>query len=158
MPEPKHLTNLERLPIAQQHYEQWFESGCEFLIDYGHCFERANYKKAAFELHQSVERFYACILLVLSNYRPRTHNIKNLRNMAIDKASPESPLNNIFLGNDKFQRRCFERLKRAYIDSRYSEHYKINQEELEWLVYETEKLKKTTQLICETHITNLKPN
>ena len=152
LPEPKHLTNAERRPIAQEHYDQWFESACEFLIDYGNCFERASYKKAAFELHQSVERFYACILLVLSNYRPRTHNIKNLRNMAIDRTSPDSSLNDIFPGKDKFQRRCFERLKRAYIDSRYSKHYKITQEELEWLASEVERLKIATQSVCNTHI------
>ena len=158
LPEPKHLSNAERWPIAQEHYEQWFSNGKGFLKQYGYAFQDDEFKIAAFDLHQSVERFYACILLVLSNYRPRTHNIKNLRNMAIDNTLPESPLANIFPGKDKFQRRCFERLKRAYIDSRYSKHYKITQEELEWLVGEVEKLKEATQLICEAHIDKLKSN
>jgi len=78
--------------------------------------------------------------------------------MAIDKTSPESSLSEIFPGQDKFQRCCFERLKRAYIDSRYSEHYKITQEELTWLAGEVEKLKILTRSICEAHITKLQDN
>ncbi len=156
LPEPKHLTNIQRLPIAQEHYDQWFEGAEQFLLTSEMVLEKGWLKLVAFNLHQATERFYACILLVLSNYRPRTHNIKNLRNMTIDRTSPDSLLNDIFSGKDKFQRRCFERLKRAYIDSRYSEHYKITQEELEWLADEVEKLKITTQSICETHITKLK--
>ncbi|MEO0442834.1 MAG: HEPN domain-containing protein [Pseudomonadota bacterium] len=156
LPEPKHLTNAERWPIAQEHYNQWFSNGKGFLKQYEYAFQDDEFKIAAFDLHQSVERFYACILLVLSNYRPRTHNIKNLRNMAIDRASPDSLLSNIFPGKDKFQRRCFERLKRAYIDSRYSKHYKITQEELEWLAGEVEKLKVATQSVCERYIKSLK--
>lgn len=155
LPEPKHLSNAERLPIAQQHYEQWFESAERFYINGKENLEKSWLKESAFMFHQATERFYGCVLLVLSNYRPRTHNIKNLRNMAIDKTSPESPLTDIFPGKDKFQRRCFERLKRAYIDSRYSEHYQITQEELEWLAGELEKLKTATKYICEAHIKSL---
>lgn len=156
LPEPKYLTNAERWPIAQEHYEQWFEGAEQFLRTSEMVLEKGWLKLVAFNLHQATERFYACILLVLSNYRPRMHNIKNLRNMAIDRVSSDSPLSDIFPGQDKFQRRCFERLKRAYIDSRYSEHYKITQEELEWLSVQVEKLKDATQLLCESHIEALK--
>ena len=149
LPEPKHLTNAERWPIAQEHYDQWFENADEFFGYFEVGFKKKQFKSAAFQLHQTTERFYACILLVLSNYRPRMHNIKNLRSMAMDRVAHNSSLNDIFLGKDKFQRRCFERLKRAYIDSRYSKHYKITQEELEWLAVEVEKLKTAIQSICK---------
>lgn len=156
LPEPKNLSNIERLPIAQEHFELWFNNGTGFLKQYAYAFQDKEFKIAAFDLHQATERFYGCILLVISNYRPRTHNIKNLRNMAIDKTSPESALAAIFPGKDKFQRRSFERLKRAYIDSRYSKHYKITQEELEWLAGEVERLKVATQSVCEAYINSLK--
>lgn len=158
LPEPKHLSNAERLPIAQQHYEQWFEGANDFLVAYKAMYQNGSLKNAAFQLHQATERFYACILLVLSNYRPRTHNIKNLRNMAIEMVSPEFLLNDIFPGKDKFQRRCFERLKRAYIDARYSEHYEITSEELNWLSSEAEKLHSAVKSICDAHIAHLKSN
>ncbi len=52
-------------------------------------------------------------------------------------------------------RRCFELLKRVYIDARYSEHYKITEEELEWLAGEVEKLKGAVSQFCLTHIEQL---
>ena len=156
LPEPKHLSPTEQWPIAQEHYEQWFENAATFYKYSKEAIKNKDLKYAAFNLHQSTERFYSCILLVLSNYRPRTHNIANLRHMVIDKTSPRSPLADIFAGKDKFQRRSFERLKRAYIDSRYSKHYVITAEELEWLAGEVEQLKAATQTVCEGYIVSLK--
>ena len=163
MPEPKNLTNAERLPIAEKHFAQWFESASEFVIDSKNCFKRGNYKKASFELHQATERFYACLLLVKSNYRPKTHNLKNLRHMSIDitktdtnKTDAKVDLSEIFPGKDRFQRRCFERLKRAYVESRYSEHFDITQEELEWLYGRVEQLKKSVKVVCEETIESLR--
>jgi predicted nucleotidyltransferase/HEPN domain-containing protein len=155
LPEPKHLTDAEKLPIAQQHYDQWFESASDFLDGYGFYISKQKSKLAAFNLHQSVERFYACVLLVLSNYRPKTHNIERLRNMSIQHTSPNSPLVNVFAGKDRFQRRSFQRLKRAYIDARYSEHYAITEEELEWLAQEVRQLKNIVSNICKNHIDHL---
>jgi uncharacterized protein len=43
-------------------------------------------KQAAFLLHQAVERYFACILLVYTNYRPKTHNIKALYSFATQQA------------------------------------------------------------------------
>lgn len=96
LPEPKLLTNAERLPVAEKHYEQWFSSANDFLVAYKAMFEHESLKNAAFQLHQVTERLYACLLLVISNYRPKTHNIKVLHRMAIEKTSPDSPLIQLF--------------------------------------------------------------
>ena len=82
-------------------------------------------------LHQSVARYYSCLLLVLKNYRPSTHNIKQLRHFSIEALSPYTALTTIFAENDKFRRRAFELLKRAYIDPRYTEHYEVTKDELQ---------------------------
>ncbi len=156
LPEPKHLTNEERLPVAEKHYAQWFDLGKDFLDGFEFYFGKNRLKLAAFNLHQATERFYACLLLVLSNYRPRTHNIKNLRHMAVDMTAPDTSLTKIFPGETKFQRRCFELLKRAYIESRYSEHYEIAKDELEWLHGEVEKLRDAISQLCLDHIEQLK--
>jgi len=155
LPEPKKLSNAERLPVAEKHFEQWFSSASGFLIDHGNALERNDYRLASFYLHQSTERLYACILLVISNYRPRTHNLKNLRHMSIDAVTPNTTLSNIFRGENKFQRRCFELLKRAYIESRYSEHFNISADELAWLSEQVNQLKKMTKLICDYFIDSI---
>ena len=46
------------------YFEHWFNREESFLIDFGHGFERGDYGKAAFELHQSAEHAYKTILLV----------------------------------------------------------------------------------------------
>lgn len=158
MPKARNLSNAEWLPIAQKHYEQWFESADGFLDTHFYDLNKGRINKAAFELHQATERFYTCALLVLSNYRPHSHNLKMLRHLLIDRTLPDSPFLDIFSGQDRFQRRCFERLKRAYVEARYSEHFEITVEELTWLADEVERLKEATKTVCDAHLAWLDDN
>jgi len=74
----RELSNAEKKTIAQEDFENWFSSGNEFLIDAIHGFERGNYKKAAFELHQSAERILNTVIWVFRGYKPKTHNLEKL--------------------------------------------------------------------------------
>jgi uncharacterized protein len=149
LPEPKHLSNEDRKPIAEKHFEQWFTSANNFFEGYGFYIGKSFLKEAAFQLHQTTERYFATLLLVVSNYRPKTHNLKRLYPMAIQL---DNRIAAIFPQDTRFSRRCFELLKRAYIDSRYSEHYKITGEELSWLAERVELLKQEVESICVCHI------
>ena len=113
------LTPEEYKVIAEKYYAQWFESAGEFLIDYNSCLKRGSFSKAAFELHQATERYYSCLLLVLTNYKPYTHNLTPLNSLAI---SQDERIAEVFPQENKIQRRRFQLLKNAYIDARYSEH------------------------------------
>ncbi|MEI8634167.1 hypothetical protein P4S72_23250 [Vibrio sp. PP-XX7] len=66
------------------------------------------------------------------------------------KSIPNSP--NIFPMENKFHRRSFRRLQRAYIDARYSEHYEITVEELDYLQLQVEKLKVLTERVCQARV------
>ena len=155
LPEAKLLTDKERLPVAQEHYDLWFKSANEFLDAFEFHISKEQFKIAAFNLHQATERLYACLLLVTTNYRPRTHNIKTLHRMAIDMLSGQSALTTIFKDEDRFQKRCFELLRRAYIDSRYSKHYSITLEELQWLFKQVSELKNIVEQCCLVHLAEL---
>jgi len=50
------------------------------------------------------------------------------------------------------QRRRFQLLKNAYIDARYSKHYEITREELDWLVERVECLQALTERLCKEKI------
>jgi uncharacterized protein len=50
------------------------------------------------------------------------------------------------------QKKCFDLLKRAYIEARYSPAYKITKEKLEYLAERVQKLQELTKKICETRI------
>ncbi|MEJ2045735.1 MAG: HEPN domain-containing protein [Reinekea sp.] len=155
MPQAKNLTKAEWLPIAKKHYAQWFASAEEFVGYFEVGIKKKQLKSASFLLHQATERYLTCALLVLSNYRPHSHNLKMLRHLLIDRTSPDSPFLDIFAGQDRFQRRSFARLKRAYVDARYSEHFEITEEEIYWLSGEVNRLSEVVKMVCEAGIAGL---
>lgn len=115
---------------AQKHFDHWFP-----LAD--HALNLARVSKgngvkrdAAFMLHQATERTYHCTMLVLTLYSPKSHKLGFLRGHA-EEIAPE--LIEAWPRDDRFSRRCFELLRQAYVNARYSPHYKISDEELTWL-------------------------
>jgi predicted nucleotidyltransferase/HEPN domain-containing protein len=147
--QPGKLSPEESKIIARKDYGHWFDSANEFLIDYNACLERGSLPKAAFELHQAAERYYACLLLVLTNYKPYSHNLKRLNALAILQ---DARIAEVFPQDTKIVRRRFQLLKSAYVDARYSEHYKISQEELIWLGERVARLKELTEMLCQAKI------
>ncbi|WP_033073853.1 HEPN domain-containing protein [Sphingopyxis sp. MWB1] len=131
---------------AQGHFEQWFASASEFL-DGAKYFIAQNYNnRAAFLLHQATEHFYHTVLNTLTLYSPKSHKINFLRDKAEDIARDLIP---IWPRDEKFARRCFELLQQAYVNARYSPHYRISAEELAWLVERIERLQATVKSIAE---------
>jgi hypothetical protein len=54
--------------------------------------------------------------------------------------------------DSKFQRRSYELLRDAYVKARYSRHYRISAEELEWLGSRVELLQGLVRSACEERI------
>ena len=109
-------------------------------------------KEAAFLLHQATERFYHCLFLVRTLYSPKTHNLNQLRQLAEDV---EPRLKGVWPRDSKFERRCYELLREAYVKARYSRHYRISAEQLEWLSGRVEVLQQLVRELCEERITDL---
>lgn len=145
---PSGLVREETLHIAKKHFEHWYASANTFYKYAKEAIKNKDYNFAAFNLHQAVERYYSCLLLVFTNYRPKSHNIKMLHSLAQQHVNE---LETIFPQTTKFNRRCFQLLKKAYIEARYSEHYEIREKELEWLAEEVEKLKLMTDKLCQNY-------
>ena len=143
--EGKELPWEERRPIAQDDYDEWFESGTEFLIDAYHPLQRNNFKKSAFELHQATEHFYNAILLVFAGYKKKEHDIEKLGKKA---RSYHHELFKIFPVDTPERKECFELLKDAYVRARYDKHYKISKEQVLYLIERVEELKRVTEKIC----------
>ncbi|WP_038184253.1 HEPN domain-containing protein [Vibrio rhizosphaerae] len=147
--EPGDLTEAEKREIARKHYAQWFKSANAFISGYHHYLNQKELSIAAFELHQSTERFLACVLLTCTNYLPKSHNIEKLSKLC---AQIEPEFKTIFLLDNKFHRRSFRRLQRAYIEARYSEHYEITAEELAYLEGKVLQLKAVVERVCLARI------
>ncbi len=143
----KPLTPKQRLGQAKTDFEEYFHSANEFLIDFNNALDRTSYKHAAFYLHQSTENFYKTVLLVYTNYKPKTHKLDKLSKMA---SQHDPAFFKIFpLGTDEENRR-FDLLKRAYVEARYNPKYVITAEELKYLARCVELLRDQTEASCET--------
>jgi len=55
----------------------------------------------------------------------------------------------------RFEQRSWELLRRAYVDARYSPHYKISSEELAWLGERIEALQKAVEAACREQLGEL---
>ncbi len=139
------LSSKEQKEIAKEHYEHWFGRSQSFYNGYIDAMKRNDYKKAAFELHQTAESCYKTILLVFENYNPNEHYLGLLGDMA---AKYDSTLDSIFPRKTKKERDFFKKLDHAYIGARYDPKYKISQEALAYLSGRVKKLLEKTRGNC----------
>jgi HEPN domain-containing protein len=146
---PSPLEPAEALKEAQGYFDEWFPSAGEFLDNFRFNERLERGKNAAFQLHQATERLYHCALLVMTLYSPKSHKLNFLRSHAeqLDMRLAEA-----WPRGAKFEQRSFELLRRAYVDARYSPHYKISAEELAWLGERVTALQGLVKSVCEARL------
>lgn len=151
---PADLKAKAALIEAEGFFEDWmassasFARGAKFYMGEGD-----DLKLAAFSLHQATEHLYHCILLVVTLYSGKAHNLAFLRKKceAVDARLAEA-----WPRETKFERRCFELLREAYVKARYSKHYKITAEELAWLTEHVEVLRRLAETVCRERLEQLR--
>jgi predicted nucleotidyltransferase/HEPN domain-containing protein len=119
------------------------------------CVEQGDSKEAAFLLHQSIEQAYSKLLLVLTNYSPPSHNIRFLRGLAEERAEE---LLNVWPHNQQRYLAWFNILNEAYVKARYSPHFEISKEAVEWLTERTELLLAAVEAACRKYLDDIKLN
>ncbi len=147
--QPRPLTRAKRQEEARKHFDEWFSSAVGFKSQAENAVRNGLPKIAAFEYHQAAERFYHTLLLVLTLYSPKSHKLNFLRSQAESHAPG---IIQVWPRDTRFAQRSFELLRRAYVDARYSPHYKITAEELEWLGERIEQLRSQIREICERQL------
>ena len=134
----------------QDNFEQWFGSANGFYRQHLHALDENELNIAAFELHQSAERFYTAVLLTYTDYRPKEHNLRELNSKA---HAQDSRFAEAFPKETQEQKDRFELLVRAYIDARYRmKQYHITREDLEYLGQRVLVLKELTEKLCSERI------
>jgi predicted nucleotidyltransferase/HEPN domain-containing protein len=149
---PKPKTPEQALKMAKEYFEDWMPSAEQFLIQGNEARQRGWNNKAAFELHQSAERLYHCVLLVCTFYTPHVHNLGFLRTQA---ERIDMRLVDVWPRQTRKDRAMFEKLKEAYVKARYSKHYRISDAELVWLAERIEELGRAVHAVCSERITKL---
>jgi uncharacterized protein len=153
--QPEPLSPAEALKEAEEHFSLWMNSVGEFFGTAKYAIEQGWRNKAAFDLHQATERLYHCVLLVLTLYSPKSHKLNFLRSQA-ERLAPE--LIEAWPRDSKMQQRCFELLRRAYVDARYSPHYKISPEELAWISERIAVLEDLVAKACQARLAAMRQN
>ena len=146
---PKTLSPKQRKDKAQLYFDTWFTGAQDFLRHYGYAMNDKTYPIAAFLLHQATERYYMCMILVYTDYKPKLHDLDKLDKQA---CRLDDQFKTIFPRTTDEEERLFIVLKKAYIDSRYKLDYSIEREDLEYLSARVLKLKELTEVACREKI------
>ena len=151
--EPGNLTPKEVYETAKEYFDHWHPSAAGFLdtSQYAQSQERLN--EAAFLLHQATERAYHAVLLTLTLYSPPGHNIQRLRGLAEEL---DQRLIDAWPRGRRPYDRYLDLLRRAYVEARYSKHYQITKEELEWLADRVRHLQALVETVCTERLAQLK--
>ena len=146
---PKASTPEERLRLAVRDFNHWFTSAGGFWNGAGYFMNKGEESHAAFLLHQSAERYFHAVLLVITGYKPKLHNIEKLAEMT-------APLHESMVGamprSAPEDHRLFDLLKRAYIDARYSPSYRITYSDLTVLRGHVQDLARRVRASCKDYL------
>ncbi|MBO9582053.1 MAG: HEPN domain-containing protein [Sphingobium sp.] len=141
------------LEMAEEYFEEWFPTAMQRFATAKFGIEQGYNKPAAFDLQQTTEFLYHCVLLVCTFYTPHVHNLNFLRNQAEKISGSLVPA---WPRSTKADRARFEKLKDAYVKARYSKHYRISKDELNWLAEHIEALGQAVHELCQTRIAELR--
>ncbi|MGZ8284166.1 MAG: HEPN domain-containing protein [Allosphingosinicella sp.] len=146
---PRKLSPEAAKAEAQVHFDRWLAGASEFLATAKFTQGEGWKNRSAFLLHQATEQLYHCVLLVLTLYSPKSHKLNFLRSQA-EQIAPE--LIEAWPRDGKFERRAFELLRQAYVNARYSPHYRISEKELTWLIERVSLLRELVEGVCRDHL------
>ena len=153
---PQQLSHERIRDIAQGEFDDCMQFVNECLF-FGHiAFEKEWYKRGSFDLHQACEKCYKAINLVFDNYRPKIHDLEDLRTEVLEYSQELFTLfprhRSSIRKSHSFEERCYDLLIRAYIESRYNPNFVVLKEEYEYMLQKTEELKDITMRICTEQI------
>ena len=147
------MTAKEKQFIAQRYYSIWFQKAVSTLKGVKFYLSENDLRNSAFSAHQVAESLYYSILLVFTEYKPKTHNLGKLRKQA--KLLSEELFFIFPIEGSKEEKHLFDLLKRGYIDARYRNDYVINEDEINKIIQRLEKMKKIIESSCNRKIQSL---
>ena len=151
---PAKLSPDEAYREAKANFDKWFPSAGGFFDTAQYVITQGRTNEAAFQLHQATERFYHCVLLTETLHSTKSHNLNFLRGQA-ERVAPE--LIPTWQRANRFEKRCWELLRRAYVEARFSDQYEITAEQLAWLVERVADLQLRVEASCLAYLATVAP-
>ena len=134
----KKLNFKEIKERAQKYYNDKFGRAKQFLKGVTFYCEDGDYNMASFHLHQSAENFLRTIPITFILYGHKSHDLSELMNAA-KKHTPE--IFKAFPRDTPEEKRLFDLLQRAYIESRYNPDFEITKADIDALLPKIELLR-----------------
>jgi len=134
---------------AQEYFNEKFKEANEFLVDAENAYNRENYKRASFYLHQACENYFYAIRLVYTQQNGKQHNLSKLLN-SVKKYSNE--FIKVFPQDTAEEKRLFNLIKAAYVNGRYDPDFLVTKEDIDALIPKVEMLRDITKRVCEEKI------
>ena len=150
---PQALSSTKRIEKAEEYFGYWFEKADKFSELSKTAIQKKYHNEAAFLLHQATENYYTTFLLVLTDYKPKTHDLGDLSDRAI---KVQKAFRQIFPCQTAEEKHRFELLRKAYTEARYSKHYRITAQELDYLAERVLCLRTLVHTCCDKEIRRLK--
>ena len=147
--EPKPLTPAAAAVDARRAFDYWYPSADHFKRLAALAIRLRLSDEGAFLMHQAVERLYHCALNVITLHSPKSHRLALLRSHA-ERVAPG--LASAWPREARFDKRCFSKLDRAYVDARYSPTYEITGDEVVWLKQRIHLLQQMVAGLCQERL------
>ena len=134
---------------AQKYFDDKFGRANDFLDGVKFYCDSDRYLMASFHLHQLAENFLRTIPMVFILYGHKSHDLSELMNAA-KKHTTE--IFNTFPRDTEEEKRLFDLLQRAYIESRYNPDFEITKEDIDALIPKVEQLRSIVERTCRERI------
>lgn len=137
----------ERQEFARVYFDKCMDNAEQFEKAAKIAISNLKFSIATFMLHQAAENYYSAVLLVLTGYKPKVHNLKLLRDRT--KEFSES-LYFLFKPheNNPSESRLFSLLKRGYVEARYHATFEITKPEILELSRRVSRMRTLVIEIC----------
>ncbi len=134
---------------AQKYYDDKFGKANDFLDGVKFYYDSNRHMMASFHLHQVAENFLRTIPMVFILYGHKSHDLSELMNAA-KKHTTE--FYKAFPRDTDEEKRLFDLLQRAYIESRYNPDFEITKADIDALLPKVEELRNIVQIVCRDRI------
>ncbi len=134
---------------AQKYYDDKFGKANDFLDGVKFYYDSNRHMMASFHLHQAAENFLRTIPMVFILYGHKSHDLSELMNAA-KKHTTE--FYKAFPRDTDEEKRLFDLLQRAYIESRYNPDFEITKADIDALLPKVEELRNIVQIVCRDRI------
>lgn len=146
---PEMLSPKDAYAETKAYFDEWSRSSASFLRMAKFALSDGSPKESAFSLHQAAEKAYHGLILVQTLYSAKTHRLNLLRDRA---EALDNRLIGVWPRTNKFERQGFDLIRRAYVEARYSPHYQISTEHLNWIEERVAALQTIVAIICSERV------